>query len=380
MIERLRKLFKKNHKNKEDMEQQTKKINIKRLIFRTIILAGLVIIMIFLGPKALYYLSHESTDDAYVEGTIVPISPEVKGKVIKVFIDDNQFVKTGEPLVQIDPKDYTFIVEQREQVLSTLIAEKKEIEASLEEKKKELGQTKADLKATLAEEDLSLKDKKRYDQLLKEMVVSQSEYDYVESKWKVAKAKREAAQANVAKILASIKTLKAKLVTQKFKIEETEASLQLARIDLERTLILAPITGRVANKNIDPGKYVQPGQPLLSLVDENDIWIVANFKETQIEKMMVGQPVDIKVDAYPGKIFKGHIDSFQPGSGAVFSLLPPENATGNFVKVVQRVPVKILVDSSPNPNAPLWPGLSVIPSVDVTAKEGNKSKVLAKTK
>ncbi|MGA8242305.1 MAG: HlyD family secretion protein, partial [Desulfobacterales bacterium] len=123
-----------------------------------------------------------------------------------------------------------------------------------------------------------------------------------------------------------------------------------------------------AQKNVDPGKYVQPGQPVLALVDLGKIWVVANFKETQIEKMRVGQPVDIEVDAYPGIEFRGRVNSLQPGTGAVFSLLPPENATGNFVKIVQRVPVKIVFDPLPDPAHPLYPGLSVVPYVDIAAK------------
>ena len=124
------------------------------------------------------------------------------------------------------------------------------------------------------------------------------------------------------------------------------------------------MTGQIAKKNVDPGKYVQAGQPVLSLVDVKNTWIVANFKETQVRKMKTGQRVEVKVDAYPGVIFKGHIDSFQPGTGSVFTLLPAENATGNFVKVVQRVPVKILLDDDPESHHHLWPGLSVTPYVD----------------
>jgi len=124
-------------------------------------------------------------------------------------------------------------------------------------------------------------------------------------------------------------------------------------------------------KNVDPGKYVMPGQALLSIV-KADIWVIANFKETQIAKMTVGQPVDIKVDAYPSIKFHAHVDSLQPGTGAVFSLLPPENATGSFIKVVQRIPVKITLDSKFDPRHPLWPGLSVIPSVDVSRATGTK--------
>jgi membrane fusion protein (multidrug efflux system) len=135
-------------------------------------------------------------------------------------------------------------------------------------------------------------------------------------------------------------------------------------------VVVAPITGRVAKKNVDPGKYVQIGQPLLTIVDEENIWVSANFKETQIKDMRVGQPVEIDVDSYPGITFKGRVDSFQPGTGSVFSLLPPQNATGTFVKVVQRIPVKIVLDSPPDSSHPLWPGLSVIPYVDITEKSG----------
>ena len=156
-----------------------------------------------------------------------------------------------------------------------------------------------------------------------------------------------------------------------FKIKEAQATKNLAERDLARTVVIAPISGRIAMKNVDPGKYVMAGQTLLAIVKE-DIWVIANFKETQITKMTVGQPVEIKIDAYPSITFSGHVDSLQPGTGSVFSLLPPENATGNFVKVVQRVPVKIVIDSKFDPRHPLWPGLSVVPTVDVKRQTGPK--------
>ena len=161
------------------------------------------------------------------------------------------------------------------------------------------------------------------------------------------------------------------MTTQSFRIKEAAIAQKRAQLDLSKTIVKAPITGIIAMKNIDVGKYVQPGQTLLSIVKENT-WVVANFKETQIKKMAVGQPVEIKVDAYPSKVFKGHIESLQPGTGSVFSLLPPENATGNFIKVVQRIPVKIVIDSLFDPNHPLWPGMSVVPDVDVSRQTGSK--------
>jgi membrane fusion protein (multidrug efflux system) len=189
----------------------------------------------------------------------------------------------------------------------------------------------------------------------------------------VAHSKKDSALASIAEVEAALKAVRAKVAAQEIKIKEADISKNQAQLDLARTVVKAPLSGRIAMKNVDPGKYVQPGQALLSIV-QHDTWVVANYKETQIKKMTVGQPVKVKVDAYPGIIFKGHVDSLQPGTGAVFSLLPPENATGNFVKVVQRVPVKIVLDSKFDPAHPLWPGLSVIPSVDISHQTGPKLK------
>jgi membrane fusion protein (multidrug efflux system) len=225
--------------------------------------------------------------------------------------------------------------------------------------------------AALAEENMSTKEAERYRKLYQEELVSQNQFDRVESSLRVAQARRDASEAAVAGAEAAINTLHVRLTTQNFKIRQAEELLNLAQLDLKRTTIVAPIAGRIAVKNVDKGKYIQPGQTLLSIVKE-ETWVVANFKETQIKKMAVGQPVDIEVDAYPGVIFKGHIDSLQPGTGAVFSLLPPENATGNFVKVVQRLPVKIVIDSKFDPYHPLWPGMSVVPTVDVSPQKGRK--------
>lgn len=349
-------------------EQPIKKIYGKKLAIRAIAVAVLIAAGIYFTPKALYSFFHESTDDAFVAGTIVPVSSEVKGRVTKVYVNDNQSVKAGDPLLEIYSEDYVNTVREKEGNRSTLMAQVVEIESSAEEKKKALIQAHANLDAAKAEEILASKEFKRYGELAKEALVSQSLYDRAESQWKSAKANRDAARAAVAEAEASLATLCARLKTQGSRIKEAEASLSTAKLDLRRTLVVAPVSGRVAKKNVDPGKYVQAGQTLLALVDDKDIWVTANFKETQIKKMRREQPVEIRVDAYPGVLFKGHVDSFQPGTGSVFSLLPPENATGNFVKVIQRVPVKILIDTPPDPTHPLRPGLSVVPHVDIRAQ------------
>ena len=337
--------------------------------FRLLIVLVIVGTAVYFFPDVIYYFSHESTDDAYVTGTVLPVSSEVKGKVTRVFVTDNQQVKEGDPLFEIQTDDYAARVEESQKALATLTAEGRQIEALLEEQKQSLAKAQADLESSRAQETYAFKEKTRYSELLRAKDIPQNQYDQIAAKWEVAQAATKAAEATVSKARASIRSLEAQLTTQKFKVEQARASLALVEIDLRRTQLKAPMTGQVAKKNVDPGKYVQAGQPVLSLVDVKNTWIVANFKETQVRKMKVGQPVEVKVDAYPGAIFKCRIDSFQPGTGSVFTLLPAENATGNFVKVVQRVPVKIVLDSDPDPLYPLWPGLSVTPYVDTRPQE-----------
>ncbi len=319
----------------------------------------------------IHSLSHESTDDAYVSGTIVPIAAEIKGRVTNVFVTDNQYVEKGKPLLEIYQQDYLNHFDESSQSLSRLDSEENELKAIIVEKEKGVIRARANLDVAVNEEDLALKELQRYEKLLKKEAISQNEYDQFHSRWLVAVARTRAAEATVAETEVSLKSAKTKATTQSFKIKEAQSINKLTRLDLARTVVIAPVSGLIAMKNVDPGKYVMPGQALLSIVKE-DIWVIANFKETQIAKMTVGQPVEIEVDAYPSIKFKGHVDSLQPGTGSIFSLLPPENATGSFIKVVQRVPVKIMLDSKFDPRHPLWPGLSVVPTVDVSRATGTK--------
>ncbi len=332
---------------------------------RTVAVILVAAAVLMTAKKAVYSLAHESTDDAFIDGIIVPVSGEVKGKVTRVFVADNQVVKAGDALLEIAPDDYANLVEARQDASLRLKAEQEETRAAIKTKNMALARVRAELEAAQADATLAEKDLRRSTELRSKEVISQSQFDQAESRSKAMAARRASAQAAVAEIEAAIDALNAQLKTQSYKIKEAGAALDLARLDLKRTVIAAPIDGRIAKKNVDEGKYVQPGQPLLAVVDDRNLWVQANFKETQIAHMKPGQPVDITVDAYPGIQLAGHVESFQPGTGAVFSLLPPQNATGNFVKVVQRVPVKIVIDSKPDGRYPLWPGLSVSPSVAV---------------
>ncbi len=305
-------------------------------------------------------LGYEKVDDARVAGSIVPIAAEVRGRVVKVHIQENQPIEVGTPLVEISPKDFTSVYEEKKAVVSRLEKEEKEIVAALEERQMTWQQAKAALAAAAAEESLAERDLERQKKLYQEGLITPSQFERAESQLQVARARKEASAAAAAGAETSLRTLEARLATQASRIKEAAISRERARMDLEKTVITAPV-----------GKYIQPGQTLLSIVKEQ-VWVVANFKETQIKKMAIGQPVRIKVDAYPGKIFHGRVESLQPGTGSVFSLLPPENATGNFIKVVQRIPVKIVVDTPFDPDHPLWPGMSVVPEVDVRRQTGPK--------
>ncbi|MEJ2689194.1 MAG: HlyD family secretion protein [Deltaproteobacteria bacterium] len=205
--------------------------------------------------------------------------------------------------------------------------------------------------------------------------VSKRQFDNTRTQWQLSEAARKAAESAVDGAEAAVKTLEADKTTQQSRIGEAAEAVRLAELDLARTEVRAPIAGRVSRKNVDIGKYVAVGQPLLAVVDTKDVWVAANYKENQIGKIKPGQAADIKVDAYPGLTLHGHVDSLQAGTGSVFSLLPPENATGNFVKIVQRLPVKIVIDSPPDPAHPLLPGLSVVPSIN-TRKGGRTERPL----
>ncbi|MCS7215283.1 MAG: HlyD family secretion protein [Thermodesulfovibrio sp.] len=347
--------------------------NSKSIKVAILIIVGLIV-LIFMSKEIYYYIVYERTDDAYVEGTIVPISPQIAGKVIKVYVDHNQRIKKGDPLIEIEPDDYMADVKAKRENVKTLYNQLQEISSSLNEAAAKLKTLEANLQAAQAQRILAENEHERIKRLYEEDLVSKSRYDAAESALKVAIAQQRAAESQIKEVKATINTLTTKIKTQQHIIGKAQEELKISEINLKRTLIVAPRDGRIAKKSVEVGQYVRPGQPLMAIVDEQDTWIGANFKETQIEKMRVGQPVKIKVDAYPGKVFRGRVASFQPGTGAVFSLFPPENATGNFVKVVQRIPVRIIIDSPFDPEYPLWPGMSVIPYVDVTVNTGAKLK------
>lgn len=303
----------------------------------------LVVIVIF-GAYSIYDASkYQSTDDAYVETTTVSVAPKVSGQIIESYVTDNQHVQEGDLVAQIDPADY------RVKVLA----------AQANYQKVLLNQTnaKANLNAANSNIDLAKKDLDRYTALYQSGAVSKQTLDMAQAKYDSAQASLTNAQENI------LSNADKKVADSDLKA--AKAALDQAKLNLSYTKIYAPQSGTVASRRVEKGMYVQTGSPLFVIVPER-VWVVANFKENQLEHMHVGQEVDVKVDTYPKKVFKGKIDSIQRSSGAKSSLFPPENAVGSFVKIVQRIPVKIVFTEKIDPNEYIIvPGMSVEPKVRV---------------
>ena len=290
-----------------------------------------------------------STDDAYIEGRIHTIAPKVAGTLLKINVEDNQAVKKGDPLVEIDPKDYEVRVN--------------EAQAALEAEKARLVDAEAGIKAAeaiLEVQKVALNqaelDKQRSEALFKENVVPKERNEKAATAYSMAESQVKAASEQMAKA-RSLKELEASMIKQR------EAALETARLNLGYTKITASSDGYVTKKAAEEGNQVQAGQPLMAIVALDDIWIVANYKETQLKNVRPGQRVDVEVDTFPGTVFRGKVDSIMAGTGSVFSLFPAENALGNYVKVVQRVPVKITVDKWADSRHILRIGMSCTPSI-----------------
>ncbi len=420
--------------------------------------AGILVVVVCVIIGLYYYvysLSHESTDDAFIDGHIVQVSPSVSGHILKVYIQDNQQVKVGDLLAEIDPSDYLVALSQASAGWQAFIAQKngakvnadmtkitsvaqteeasaavqsaranvKSLQAQMNASRNKLEESndqvttamanaeaaKADVVATEAQSVQAEADAKRSEQLLKDGVISLQDKEHSVTAAQSAKAQLDAtrkravsaeaqavqtvaaqkeavdnlhqlesqyqqSQSDLERALGSFK--ETNVAPQKQGVSQSildtmlggmdylKAGVEKAELYLSYTKIYAPINGRITRKAVEVGDFVQVGQTLLAIVP-SEVWVTANFRETQLTHMRPGQSVDIRVDAYPGKIFKGHIDSIQSGTGSRFSLLPPENATGNYVKVVQRVPVKIVFDEPPDSKYVLAPGMSVTPEVNL---------------
>ncbi|WP_432735909.1 HlyD family secretion protein [Maridesulfovibrio sp. FT414] len=391
----------------EEMQTKTtgkKPKSAKNLKFT--LLAGLIILVASVAlayPFYVHAINHESTDDAFIDTHVVSISPRVPGHVSEVHIADNQRVSTGDVIAEIDSRDYQVALQIAQARMESANATVKEAEALLLAAEKELAQKRAEYASETAvleriqaqinqakagymrdENDLS-----RISKIARAGAVSIQELDHARAQEKMSRANLNSVKSNIntqnAKINESraaievaqgnLQQAHAQMEIRRARLREAQAEVDRARLNLSYTRITAPCSGFVTKKSVETGNYVQSGQKILSIVSP-EVWVVANFKETQIMSMQVDQQVEIEVDSYPGVPFRGHVDSIQRGTGSRFTLLPPENAAGNFIKVVQRVPVKIVLDD-PELCAkyPLSPGMSVIPSVDISAGKDTETRL-----
>ena len=305
----------------------------------------------------------ESTDDAFIEGDATPVAPQVAGQVVQLMVKDNESVKAGDVMLQIDPREFQAKVDQARANLAAAKSRLEQANAQFSVDQAKVEQEKANVIAAQAESRYAAADFKRF-QSIGVWGISESQLDLADTRARSSAAQVDAARNKESAAEAQSQLDKATIQTAAATVALNEAALRQAELDLSYTRVTAPVSGFVTHRTVDEGAYVQPGQNLLAVMPRQ-VWIVANFKETQLKHMRPGQLVEVKVDAYPQAKFTGHVDSIQAGTGARFSLLPPENATGNFVKVVQRVPVKIVLDSVPDSNFVLGAGMSVEPSVRV---------------
>lgn len=284
----------------------------------------------------------ETTEDAYVETTLVSVAPKVSGHIVRMYVQDNQEVKEGDLVAEIDSDDYSVRLSQASAVHEAAILNQKN--------------AKANFSAVNSRINLAKKNLDRFTELYKSGAVSKLEYDNIKTEYDNAKAALTGAEENL---------LSNKNSVANADLKQLAALKKQAELNLSYTKIYAPISGHVSGKTTEKGTFIQAGQPLFTIVPQ-DIWIVANFKENQLANMKAGQEVEIKVDAYHKKAFKGKVDSIQRISGAKASLFPPENAVGSFVKIVQRIPVKIIfVDEINTAEYTIVPGMSVEPKVRV---------------
>jgi membrane fusion protein (multidrug efflux system) len=314
----------------------------------TALIIGGVILAVLLGLWWLNARQYESTDDAFIDARTVQISAQVAAAIVDVPVTDNQMVEAGAELVRLDDRDYIAQRDQAQASINNFAAQIVEQKAKIDQAERQVAQAQATL--TFAQQQAD-----RYQLLAKQGSGTVETAQQYSSNLQQSQAAYAAAQANAAATEKQEPVLEAEL-------KNAQAQLAQAEANLSRTIITAPVAGRVTHLTAAKGGYAAVGQALMMFVPR-DVWVTANFKETQLDLMRPGQPVDITIDAYPDRTFKGHVDSVQSGSGTAFSLLPAENATGNYVKIVQRVPVKIVFNQPPD--VLLGPGMSVVPMVKV---------------
>ncbi len=364
--------------NKAENNKQGNGNNRKKMalvVFAALGVLGAVILYFYLSYKA----THITTDDAFIDGHVHTIASKIPGTVKNLFVDDNQLVKKGDLLVEIDPVDYEVRINETSSSLGAEKAKIAEIKARVEAAKQQLAEVRAGVEAAranleLQEADLGQagRDEKRAVALFATDTVTKERYEKMKTAYEVSKARVNAAREQLRQAELSVETQKAVVrqieasgLSQQSTVKQKAAQLDTAELNYGYTKIYAPADGYITKRTVERGNQVEERQPLMAVTELNDIWVVANYKETELKKIKPSQEVEIKVDTYPGRMFRGKVDSIMAGTGVVFSLFPPENATGQYVKVVQRVPVKIVLDKDTDAGHVLRLGMSAEPTVIV---------------
>jgi membrane fusion protein (multidrug efflux system) len=329
------------------------------------IILGIILIggIIFGVKEYIYFSKHVDTDDAQIDGDISPVVARVGGYVDSIMFEENTHVSKSQLLVKIDPRDYQVKLEQAQAAQVGASANIGVGESQISTTAANSSSARADVASASARLEKVRKDYARYANLVQDGSVTRQQFDQAKADLEVAQANYTAANDKYKAALEQVATSRSQLKVTNTGVTQKQVDIDYAKLQLSYTDIKAPSTGVVSKKNVQVGQLVQAGQTLFSIVNDNSIFITANFKETQLDKIKNGQKVDVKVDAYPNLKVEGTVYNFSPATGAKFSLLPPDNATGNFVKVVQRIPVKIKLTGSKEELAKLRPGMSVDVSV-----------------
>jgi membrane fusion protein, multidrug efflux system len=317
----------------------------------------------------------ESTDDAYLHADSVIVAPKISGYVTDVYVADNQAVKAGDPLVRLDTRQYQAALDQAQATIDARMADIQRAQADIQQQHANIEQAKAQQQVARISARHASDEVQRYAPLAatgaettERLAELTSTRDQALATVKANSAAVDAAETQVGATAAQIAQARAQL-------EAAQASLRQARLDMQDTIVRSALAGRVGDRTVRVGQYVQPGTRMLTVVPVQNTYLEANFKETQVGRMRVGQPVTLHVDALPGRDLHGVVDSFAPGTGSQFALLPPENATGNFTKIVQRVPVRIRIETGPETRSVLLPGLSVTADVDTRSARERDQRI-----
>ncbi len=346
---------------------------------------GLIVaaIAILVGGGYWYY-NHEtfgkfqqSTDNAYVAADSVIVAPKIAGYVEKVLVSENQAVAIGAPLVELDARDYQAQTSQIEAEIAALLAGGDTVRAQQREQDAAIAQARAQLAAVSAQAELARQQVARYRPLAESGAEPREKLEQLQTQAREAEAQVAAARAAVLASERRLGSLGQQIGQSTAQANAARAQLEAARLNLDSTTINASIAGRIGDLTVRPGQFVQPGQRLMSIVPTDQLYVTANFKETQLALMRPGQPVTLKVDALPDVKIAGRVDSIAPGTGAEFSILPPQNATGNFTKIVQRVPVRIAIEAGPEVKRLLVAGMSVVATVDTRSAKDELAAVRA---